>query len=118
MRSEPISPPRQIPTAPSIRSEQPRQMTTGQSCAGNGPALEDLDPFTKSEMTSSRTTETAHGNSWLPTCRCREPAYPMCHIVLARGRCAPPSNPRLPAAVPGLRAEGAAPRSLRRCTDA
>ena len=69
-------------------------------------------------MTSSRTTDTAHGNSGLPTCRCREPADPMCYIGLARGRAAPPSNPLHPAALPGLRAAGAAPRSRRRCTDA
>ena len=38
----------------------------------------------------------------------------MCYIGLARGRCAPPSNPLLSAALPGLHEGRSAPRSLRR----
>ena len=62
---------------------------------------------------------TISGNEgWLLTSAvCQEPADPMCHIGLARGRSAPPSNPLLAAAQPGLRAGGAAPRPPRRCTD-
>ena len=45
-------------------------------------------------MTSSRTTETAHGKGWLPSCRWREPAYSMLNIEAGEGRLRPPSNPR------------------------
>ena len=41
-----------------------------------------------------------------------EPADPMSDIGLARGRCAPPSNPRHPATLPGSRPSGGrCPRS-------
>ena len=83
-----IPPTRQIPTTPSIRSEEPEQMTAGTLKSKNGSALEDPDALTKSKMTGSRTMETAHGNSWLMTCRCHE------------------SIPRLPATLPGSRPSG------------
>ena len=50
--------------------------------------------LSRSEMTSSRTTETVHGNSWLPSCRWREPAYSMLNIDAGEGMLRPPSNPR------------------------
>ena len=79
-------------------------------------AREEPKSHTRSEMTSSRTTETAHRVSWLLPSTRQEPAYPMSDIGLARGRCAPPSIPRLPAALPGSRPSGG--RRLRSSPDA
>ena len=44
-------------------------------------------------MTSSRTTETAHRNSWLLTLGCQEPAYSMLNIEAGEGLLRAPSNP-------------------------
>ena len=104
MRSEQAHRPARSQQPPSIRATGADD--SGESQVGNGAALEDLDPLTRSEMTRSRTTETAHGKGWLPSCRWREPAYPMCYMGLAKGRCAPPSIPRLPAPLPGARPSG------------
>ena len=57
-------------------------------------------------MSKSNGTPAVGAGSW--PFRRHEPADPMCHIGLARGRSAPPSNLLLPAAQPGLRAGGAA----------
>ena len=91
---------------PFIRSVRTGRTTTGDSRVGSGTGLEDPDPLTRSEMTGSRRAGTADRNSWLLTLGCQEPAYSMCYMELARGRCAPPSNPRLPAALPGSRPSG------------
>ena len=99
MRSEQSHRPTRSQQPRSIGSEQPGQMTAGEPQLENRSGLEDPKQLTRSEMTSSRTTGTAHGNSWLLSCTWQEPAYPMCHIGLASGRCAPPSNPRHPARI-------------------
>ena len=118
-RSEPPHRPTRSQRPRSIRSEQPRQMTTGEPQVGIGTRHEDLDPLTRSEATSSRTAETAHGNSWLMTCRCHEPAHAMCHIAhLARGSCVPLRTPcrasRLAAAPGSASARRRPPPSRRR----
>ena len=63
-------------------------------------------------VSKSDGTPAVEAGSW--PFRRHEPADPMCYIGLARGRSAPPSNPRLPAAQPGLQAGRSAPRSPRR----
>ena len=111
MRPEEIPPPAPDPKPrPSDQCRQGRGRRGFSSRERNG--LEDLDPLTRSEMTSSRTTGRADRNSWLLTLGCQEPAYPMSDIGLARGRCAPPSIPRHPAPLPGSRLNGGrCPRS-------
>ena len=65
-------------------------------------ALPDRDPLDRQHRvpTVSKGEETpAVGTGSWPV-RHHEPAYPMCvHWALARGRCAPPSNPRRRAAL-------------------
>ena len=63
----------------------------------NPAALENLAPLTRSEMTSARTTETAHGNRWLLSCRWQEPADPMCvHWGWRGGATRPLRTPGVP----------------------
>ena len=50
-------------------------------------------------VSKSDGTPAVEAGSW--PFRRHEPADPMCYIGLARGRSAPPSNPLLPAALPG-----------------
>ena len=98
---------------PPIRPELPGQMTAGQSHDGNGFALEDLDALTESERTSSRTTETADGTSWLLSCRWQEPAYSMYIHRAGEGELPPPSIPHCRAPESGSRESGRRrPRSI------
>ena len=66
MRSE-IPPTHQIPTTPIHPIRATAADDDGEPQVGNPAELENLDPLTRSEMNSLRTTETAHGNSWLST---------------------------------------------------
>ena len=97
----------------SIRSEQLGQMTAGSLKSKTDPHLR--------IWTSSPATETAHGNSWLPTCRLREPGHAMCHIAIWR-RAPPPRPPccrprpiGAPGSGPARRRPPPPPRRLRRC---
>ena len=79
----------------------------------NPAALENLAPLTRSEMTSARTTETAHGNRWLLSCRWQEPAYPLCTQGLARVSCLPLRTPTAASPDSGSRESGRRrPRSI------
>ena len=90
--------------------EQRWQRKTRRPELRNGPAREDPNSRTRSEMNSPRRREPRLGNSWLLTCRCQEPAYPMCpHWGLARGTRRPPSNPLPSAPLRGWRAGDCAP---------
>ena len=114
-----IPPTHQIPTTPAY--------PTRGSGAGGGGTISGRNrirtwgsgPLTRSEMTSSPATKTADGNSWLPTCRWREPAHAMCHIAnLARGSSVPlrtPTAARLSSA--RGRAGGGTPAPSSRCAD-
>ena len=96
--------------------EQRWQRKTRRPELRNGPAREDPNSRTRSEMNSPRRREPRLGNSWLLTCRCQEPAYPMCpHWGLARGTRRPPSNPLPSAPLRGWRAGDCAPRTPCRC---
>ena len=69
------------------------EMTTRNLTTDTRPDLRIRSSASRPEMTSSRRTETAHGNSWLMTCRCHEPAYSMCYMELARGTLRAPFDP-------------------------
>ena len=98
-RTGPTQPAPPDPETPAIRSEQTGAENDGDSQVGNETGLEDLGP--PHEIRNDQLTNDGNGGrqSWLITFGCDEPAYPMSDIGLARGRCAPPSNPR-PAGVP------------------
>ena len=88
-------------------------MTAGEPQVENGSALEDPDPLTRSKMTSSRTMEAAHENSWLLSCRWQEPAYPLCTQGLARVSCLPLRTPTAASPDSGSRESGRRrPRSI------
>ena len=77
-----------------IRSEPRRQSGTGQPQVRNQTELEALNVLTRSGICSPRRGKSVHGNSWLPRCKCSEPAHAMCHIAhLARGNCVPLRSP-------------------------
>ena len=80
------------------------------SSQSNPAVLEDPESQSRSEMSSRRRRQPPPGNRARWWSEVDEPAYPMCYMGLARGRCAPPSIPRLPAPLTGSRPSGGRPR--------
>ena len=97
-----------------VREREQRRLTgTGQPQVRETGRSEILAPLTRFEMTSARTTETAHGNSWLLSCRWQEPAYPLCTQGLARVSCLPLRTPTAASPDSGSRESGRRrPRSI------